>query len=114
MVTALVAGFLLAGCLCWPSYAQGGQPTTNLYIGPITNDVVLQWLWTTQYLLSAEAGPHGSISAVDGWYDAGTNVTIVATPSNCYHFVAWTGTVNWSKQSDNRPDDWNVFADCPL
>lgn len=54
-------------------------------------DVVEEAVWTTQYYLSMDAGGGGTVSPVSGWYDAGSRVTISATPSSEYDFVGWDG-----------------------
>jgi hypothetical protein len=60
----------------------------------LTNDAVLSWLWSTNYWLDAipaDAGQHGSVSADNGWCLSGTREPILATPSNYYHFMEWSG-----------------------
>ena len=44
-----------------------------------------------QYTLTISAGEHGSVNeAVNGKYDEGTNVTIIATADAGYHFDKWS------------------------
>lgn len=85
-------------CTGW---SLSGNPATNgAYSGTTTNvilnqtnDAVLTWQWTTNYWLSAQAGPHGSVPPTSGWYAAGQTVSIPATPEAGYHFSHWTGDV---------------------
>jgi N-acetylneuraminic acid mutarotase len=59
----------------------------------VTNDAVLSWLWTTNYLLTTAVDAHGSVLPVTGWKAFGSNVVIAATASAYYHFTSWTGDV---------------------
>ncbi|MGC9176788.1 MAG: InlB B-repeat-containing protein, partial [Thermoplasmata archaeon] len=54
--------------------------------------------YETQYYLTMLASPEngGSVSPTDGWYNAGSSVTINAIPNSNYEFVSWTGTGNGS------------------
>ena len=46
----------------------------------------------TQYSLTVSAGVGGSVSTSGGTYDAGTIVTITASPNDGYEFVGWNGS----------------------
>jgi len=71
--------------------ASGSVLDTSLII---TNDSVLAWQWKTQYLLMATADANGTVTASNGWYDAGTsNVIVTADPAEGYHFAGWTGDI---------------------
>lgn len=60
-----------------------------------TNDAVLTWLWTTNYLLNASVDGHGSITGdTNGFYAAGLNVTVTAMAGSGFLFLGWTGTVS--------------------
>ena len=60
-----------------------------------TNDAVLTWLWSTNYLLNASAGPGGGVTgSTNGFYVAGSTTVVTATPSLGYHFAGWTGNVS--------------------
>ncbi len=55
-----------------------------------TNDAVLTWLWTTNYLLTASAVGNGAVTGdTNGFYAADTNVTLSATPDVGYGFDGW-------------------------
>ena len=46
---------------------------------------------TTQYYISISAGPNGSVnSSINGYYNAGTVLNLVATPNEGYRFVQWS------------------------
>jgi len=64
---------------------------TNLTI-VLTNSAVLTWNWDVQYWLDVETSGSGAIDAVDGWQNAGSTVTINATPGTPNGFVLWTGS----------------------
>jgi uncharacterized repeat protein (TIGR02543 family) len=60
-----------------------------------TNNAVLTWLWGTNYLLNASAGPGGAVTgSPNGFYPAGSNVTVTAVPASGYTFTGWTGDVS--------------------
>ena len=68
---------------------------TNLMTMIQTNSAVLTWLWSTNYLLNASAGPGGGVTgSPTGFYVAGSTVVVTATPSLGYQFVGWTGNVS--------------------
>ncbi len=58
-----------------------------------TNNASLTWLWSTNYWLDVLANGQGSANTASGWYPATTNLTLLATPSNGYSFVDWTGDI---------------------
>ena len=78
----------------------GNEPalgTTNYMEMAHTNDAVLTWLWDTNYLLNATANSGGMVMGdTNGFYAAGSFVTVeaVATPGNT--FLYWTGDVGSS------------------
>jgi hypothetical protein len=64
---------------------------TNVML-TLTNHAALTWLWQTNYYFVAGAGAGGSVTGgTNGWYLAGTMVTLTATPAANYHFAGWTG-----------------------
>jgi len=60
--------------------------------------------YTTQYYLSVIANPSngGAVSPSSGWYDAGSNITIDATPNGNFEFFSWLGTGNGSYSGFNN------------
>ena len=50
--------------------------------------------YKTQYYLTTSAGTGGSIGPASAWYDAGTPVSISATPDSLYYFTAFSGDLS--------------------
>ncbi|MBS7634645.1 hypothetical protein KEJ34_04000 [Candidatus Bathyarchaeota archaeon] len=50
-------------------------------------------VWKTQYYLTMQSSPSegGSVSPSSGWYDAGSTVTVSASPSPSWAFERWVG-----------------------
>ena len=48
--------------------------------------------YSKQYYLTMKAGTGGSVSPSSGWRDAGSSVTIKATPNSGYVFDRWSGS----------------------
>ncbi|MDA3926601.1 MAG: ice-binding family protein [Kiritimatiellae bacterium] len=60
-----------------------------------TNDAVLTWLWSTNYLLNASADPGGSVTGdTNGFYAAGALVNVTAVPVSGASFAGWTGNLS--------------------
>jgi hypothetical protein len=60
---------------------------------------------TPQFYLTMSANPSsdGSTSPASGWYNAGSVVTITATPNTGYKFAGWTGSGTQSYTGSNNP-----------
>lgn len=71
----------------------GNDPATgitNAMSMSHTNDAVLTWLWQTNYLFDASAGPGGGITGdTTGFYAARSSVTVTATAESGYVFTGW-------------------------
>jgi hypothetical protein len=76
----------------WSMVGNGPESgLTHLMTMVHTNDAVLTWLWTTNYLLDASAGPGGVITgSTNGFYSAGATVVVTAVPGFGYAFSGWT------------------------
>ncbi|AWR96162.1 PQQ-binding-like beta-propeller repeat protein [Acidianus sulfidivorans JP7] len=48
--------------------------------------------YVTQYYVSINSTPGGTVSPSSGWYDQGTTLQISAKPSYGYQFVEWNGS----------------------
>jgi hypothetical protein len=76
----------------------GNEPTSGLSTSMtmvITNDAVLTWTWSTNYLFDASAQPNGSVSGnSNGFYAAGSSVTVTAAPDPGFQFAGWSGNVS--------------------
>jgi formylglycine-generating enzyme required for sulfatase activity len=90
-------------CIGWagtgsaPVSGVGTNTTFN-----ITSDSAITWNWQELHLLTASAGPGGSVTAaVNGWYPVFSNIMIDATASNGHHFAGWTGDVPPANTNDN-------------
>ena len=59
----------------------------------------------TQYYLTVQANPTagGSVSPASGWYNAGTQVQISATPNSGYQFYGWVGSGSGSYTGSSNP-----------
>ena len=80
---------------------------TNRVMFVATNDSTLIWNLKTQYFLDIGYMYNGTVDVADSWQDAGSNVTITATPAPYYHFDNWigdaSGTSNVTVVSMNGP-----------
>ena len=62
-----------------------------------TNSAVLTWLWNTNYALNVSSDTNGTlIGSTNGWYLAGSSVTVTAAPNPGCIFLGWTGNVTGS------------------
>ena len=59
--------------------------------------------FTRQYQLTMNAGAGGTVAPATGWYNAGSNVAIAATPNAGFSFGGWTGSGTWSYSGSNNP-----------
>ncbi|MGC9209490.1 MAG: right-handed parallel beta-helix repeat-containing protein [Nitrososphaeria archaeon] len=63
----------------------------------------LRGVYQAQYYLTMIVTPSGAgnVSPSSGWYNAGTEVTISATPASGYEFLYWSGAGNGSYSGRN-------------
>ncbi|MEM0288289.1 MAG: hypothetical protein QXG05_09025, partial [Nitrososphaerota archaeon] len=101
----------------WASPINGGQGTqfiwqstsglSNAQSGTITvtGSGSITGNYGTQYYLTMSASPssEGSVSPASGWYNAGSQVTITATPNSGYNFAGWSGSGSGSYSGSNNP-----------
>jgi len=84
----------------WGSWNDGGAishtATANTNFTYTAN-------FTTQYFLTMNAGPVGSVNPASGWNNSNAVVNISATASNGYAFSTWTGTGSGSYSGTNNP-----------
>ena len=100
----LCAGWVLSGVSDTSGACTGPGTAVTL---KLTNDAVLTWTWTTQYLWSASVLPRptwprlspGFVQPTPGWYAAGATVAAQAVPNRGWTFVDWTGTFSSTSQS---------------
>jgi hypothetical protein len=84
----------------WDSWSDGEAMS---HMVTATTSTTYTANFTTQYYLTMNAGPGGSVSPVSDWYDSGTNVNVSATASNGYTFSTWTGIGSGSYSGTNNP-----------
>jgi len=78
---------------CWTSDSPGGYTSSDNPANVVmNNDITETAQWKTQYYLTMEAGDGGSVFPFSGWYEAGSEVTISATPESGYTFDSWGGS----------------------
>jgi hypothetical protein len=75
--------------ISWDSNSPGGYTgSENPAEAVIYNDIVEVALWKTQYYLTVIGDIGGSVTS-SGWFDAGSEVTISATPNSGFTFSSW-------------------------
>jgi hypothetical protein len=72
---------------------EDGSTSTSRVVTAPSSPAVYNATFTTQYQLTTSAGTGGSVSA-GGFYNAGTQATVTATPASGYYFVNFNGTTN--------------------
>ena len=67
--------------VCSITFKHDGYPTR------------VEWQWKIEYLLDAKAldGSKGSVTAVNGWYEAGAEVVVTAQQKDGERFFGWLG-----------------------
>jgi len=66
----------------------------------LTNNATLTWNWQTQVLLTTATNGPGSVTP-GGWYIAGSNAVLTATPAANMHLLGWAGDTNGCKIAGN-------------
>ena len=66
-----------------------------------------------QYQLTVNTGTNGSVSSSGGTYNAGTSITITASPDNGYGFVNWTDS-SGNELSTNPTYTFNINSDTTI
>ncbi|HXI85003.1 MAG TPA: glycosyl hydrolase family 28-related protein [Verrucomicrobiae bacterium] len=84
----------------WSSWSDGG-PISHTVSPTVTANYTANF--ATQYFLTMNASPEGSVSPSSNWYNNGTNVNISASALSGYAFDAWTGTGSGSYSGTNNP-----------
>lgn len=64
------------------------SPYSVIVQSGITNDILIDWHWDTEYRTEASA-INGSTTLANGWYADGTNIQITAIPDPSYTFDHW-------------------------
>jgi hypothetical protein len=85
----------------WNSWSNGGLISNQVSpLSLITNYIAR---FTTQYFLTMDWTPGGGVDPGSSWYDAGTAVTLTATPAPGSGFIGWTGTGAGAFSGSNNP-----------
>lgn len=84
----------------WTAWSDGGAISHSVSPAWGTN---LTANFTTQYYLTLNAGPGGSVSPLGTWTNSGATLNISATPSNTFSFRNWGGTGNGSYSGSSNP-----------
>jgi hypothetical protein len=88
----------------WMNWSGGGAISHT--VAPTTNKTYTA-TFRTQYYLTMTHGTGGIVSPASGWRNAGSSVSISATPTNntqaSYRFDAWTGAGTVSYSGTNNP-----------
>jgi hypothetical protein len=95
------------------------EGTTNSFVMTQTNDATLIWLWSTNFTLTTRANGSGTVNVASGWYNAGTGVTVRATPIGAAHFFGWAGdtagaTINGTNITVNMSAAKSIVANFGL
>jgi photosystem II stability/assembly factor-like uncharacterized protein len=91
----------------WTGWSDGGAISHT--VAP-TSGVTYTASFKTQHLLTMNAGAGGTVSPSSGYRDAGSAVTITATPSSGFSFDAWAGSGTGSYTGSNNPASVTVSA----
>ena len=95
--TVAVAAGTRAGCVGYQLFTNetvlAASGATNAFAYTHALQARLVWQWEVEHAVAFTAGPGGSVSTTGGWYTAGSNVTVTATPAEHCSFYKWTGAV---------------------
>ena len=88
--------------------ATGADLDTGNFV--VNSDSSVTWLWATQYWLSVSTSGAGMIDVADGWFNSGSNITLVATPASGQQFSRWYGDIG---AADPALSTLNLIMDRP-
>ncbi|MEM7391098.1 MAG: FG-GAP-like repeat-containing protein [Verrucomicrobiota bacterium] len=90
-------------CTGWTR--TGSQPGSGSgYITDEFNfnqDTTITFHWDVENRLHIASTGSGSVNPAEGWYEDGTNVTLMATPTSNALFIGWGGDVPPGQTNDN-------------
>jgi hypothetical protein len=84
----------------WAGWNDGGAITHTVSPG---GNATYTASFTTQHLLTMNAGAGGGVSPAGNWYNVGQSVSISATPNSGFGFGGWTGSGTGSYTGSNNP-----------
>ena len=83
-------GALLGTALVLTGFTAQAQ-STNIVLGPITNQAVYESQSVNEYLITASSAGNGTVGGnTNDWIVAGDSFTVSATGAAHYHFVSWS------------------------
>ena len=82
-------------------WSDGGGQTHTVTAPSAATSYVASF--TKQYMLTMNAGTGGGVSPSSGYHNAGSTVSISATPNSGYVFTGWTGTGAGSWSGKDNP-----------
>jgi hypothetical protein len=79
-------------CLGWAGTGNvSASGATNTVVFAALTNSTLTWLWQMQFQMTAQAVSNGMVTPGGGWFNAGSNVSVLATPAAYFDFDHWTG-----------------------
>src|SRR6185503_17740234 len=84
----------------WSSWSDGGTISHTASPG---SAITYTANFTTQHLLTTNAGNGGVLSPAGGFFNSGQTVNISATANTGYNFSGWTGTGTGSFTGTSNP-----------
>ncbi len=84
----------------WSLWSDAGALT---HIVAPTSATTYTATFETQYLLTMNANPGGTVDPPSGWYDLGSAVTITGIPNTGFSFSSWTGSGPGSYSGATNP-----------
>ena len=77
-------------CTGW-ALSDGTSGSGNTASITLDGDRTLTWSWNCRYALSTASDGPGTVTPSSGWFDAGSIVSLTATPATAGEFAGWTG-----------------------
>ena len=93
--------------LAWANWSDGGAISHS--VAPTTNTTYVA-NFNTQYFLTMNATPGGSVNPASNWFNIGQVVSISATPSGGSGFVGWNGSGSGSFSGFSNPVNVSMFG----
>src|SRR6202008_3519460 len=84
----------------WNSWSDSGA--INHIVAP-TATTTFTANFTTQFMLTMNAGSGGTVSPASGFFNSGQAVNISALPNTNFVFAGWTGVGSGSFTGTNNP-----------
>jgi photosystem II stability/assembly factor-like uncharacterized protein len=84
----------------WSGWSDGGAVAHTVRA---TSSITLNATFAAQYMLTMSTGPGGTVSPAGGFRDAGSVVSIRATPDAGKIFVGWSGSGTGSFSGSSNP-----------